>query len=240
MVKRSARASFMPNAYVFPGGRVDPDDADAPVVGGASDRARMGDTYGAPAAAYQVAAVRETYEESGVLLASGDPDEATRVDLQDRRVTWAQAAARHGWQVDASALVHWSWWITPEVEPKRYDTRFFLAHVPRDTDATHDRKETVASGWFTVRACLERFDAGEMVLAPPTWRTLWELRGFQSASQALAHGRTRRVVPIEPRGMRIPGGIAILLPGDPAFPSDDPVDGPTRIELLQGRWFIRN
>lgn len=240
MVKRSARATFMPNAYVFPGGRVDPDDADAPVVGGAQDRARMGDTFGAPAAAYQVAAVRETYEESGVLLASGEPDEATRVDLQERRVTWARAAERHGWQVDASALVHWSWWITPEVETKRYDTRFFVAHVPSGTDAAHDQKETVASGWFTIQACLDAFDAGEMVLAPPTWRTLWELRGFQTAGEALRHGRTRRVVPIEPRGLLLPDGIAILLPGDPEFPSEHPVDGPTRIELRDGRWFIHS
>lgn len=238
MVKRSSRSAFMPSAHVFPGGRVDPEDASVPVLGGEQDRHRMGETFGAPAAAYQVAAVRETYEEAGILLAQGAPDDAVRHALQRRETSFGEAAERLGWRVQADNLVYWSWWITPEAEPRRYDTRFFVAAVDRSVSARHDDYETVDSAWWTIGEVLQRFDRGEIILAPPTWRTLWEMQGQGDVRGVLDLGRRRRVVPIMPRGLQLDDGFAVLLPGDPGFPSEHPVDGPTRITLRQGRWFV--
>lgn len=236
LVQRSAKSGFMPLAHVFPGGRVDPDDALVPVIGGEQDRGRLGCD---DATAYVVAAVRETYEESGVLLATGEPHDPTRTSLQNRQVSFGDAADQRGWVVDADALVYWSWWITPEVEPRRYDTRFFLAHVDREVSARHDDYETIDSAWWCVRDTLDAFDRGELVFAPPTWRTLWELQDFDSVTAAMSAGRERRPVPIMPRGRLVDGCITVLLPGDPEFPSDQPVDGPTRHVLAEGRWFVR-
>lgn len=235
LVQRSAGSGFMPLAHVFPGGRVDPDDALVPVEGGEQDRDRLNSE---DATAYVIAAVRETYEEAGVLLARGEGDEATRLALQQRELTFLTAAERHGWVVEGDALVYWSWWITPEVEPKRYDTRFFVAHVDREVCASHDDYETVDSAWWPVCDTLEAFDRGELVFAPPTWRTLWELQGFETVVQVLEAGRRRRPVPIMPRGKIVDGSIVVLLPGDEEFPSDQPVEGPTRHVLAQGRWLV--
>lgn len=207
LVKRSSRSAFMPSAHVFPGGRVDPEDAEVQVEGGERDRVRMGETFGAPAHAYQVAAVRETLEEAQLQLRVAD-------------------------------LVYFAWWITPRGEPRRYDTRFFLAGVEGGDHAIHDDFEVVDSAWDAPSGWLEAFDQGRVVLAPPTWRTLWELAGFQTVSQALEHARELHVVPIEPRGRKTDDGFVVLLPGDPEYPSERPVQGPTRHELRAGRWFI--
>lgn len=235
LVQRSAKSGFMPLAHVFPGGRVDPADADVAVVGGEGDRARMGTEA---ATAYVVAAVRETYEESGVLLATGQPHGPTREALQKREVGFGTAAEQNGWVVDGSALVYWSWWITPEVEPRRYDTRFFLAQVDRDVSARHDDYETIDSAWWRVRDTLDAFDRGELIFAPPTWRTLWELQPYDTVAQAMAAGRLRQPIPIMPRGKLVDGCITVLLPGDPEFPAEQGVEGPTRHTLAEGRWFV--
>lgn len=236
MVQRSRKSGFMPTAHVFPGGRVDPEDADVPVLGGDADRHRMG--LGEAGAAFQVAAVRECYEEAGVLLASGQPDEQARTALQDRTRTFGDVAGELGWEVDASALVYWSWWITPEAEPRRYDTRFFVAHVGRDVAASHDGHETVDSAWWTVADVLDRFDQGEVLLAPPTFRTLWELRDFLDVAAILDAARLRPTPAIEPRARIDDGVVTVLLPGDPEHPSEDGLDGPTRHTLSKGRWFV--
>lgn len=236
MVQRSRQSGFMPTAHVFPGGRVDSEDADVPVLGGEIDRDRMG--LGDGGAAFQVAAVRECYEESGVLLATGEPVDDARGALQDRTRIFGDVAQEHGWEVDASALVYWSWWITPEAEPRRYDTRFFVAHVGRDVAASHDGHETVDSAWWTVSDVLVRFDSGEVLLAPPTFRTLWELRGFQDVPAILAAARLRKTPPIEPLARMDGGVVTVLLPGDPEHPADDGLDGPTRHTLSNGRWFV--
>ncbi|MCP4806511.1 MAG: NUDIX domain-containing protein [Proteobacteria bacterium] len=236
MVQRSKKSGFMPDAHVFPGGRVDLEDSDVVVRGGEEDRVRMG--LGAAGAAYQVAAVRECYEEAGVLLARGEPDDAARTALQDRKRTFGDVAEELGWEVDASDLVYWSWWITPKPEPKRYDTRFFVARVGRDVAASHDRYETVDSAWWTVAGVLERFDRGEVLLAPPTFRTLWEMRDHTDVESILAAGRGRVTPPIEPRARIDDGVVTVLLPGDPEHPSDEGLDGPTRHTLSQGRWFV--
>ena len=162
----------------------------------------------------------------------------TREALQKRELSFGAAAEQNGWVVDGSALVYWSWWITPEVEPRRYDTRFFIAHVDRDVSARHDDYETIDSAWWRVRDTLDAFDRGELILAPPTWRTLWELQPYDTVAEAMAAGRLRKPIPIMPRGKLVDGCITVLLPGDPEFPAEQGVEGPTRHTLAEGRWFV--
>ncbi|MCB9763640.1 MAG: NUDIX domain-containing protein [Alphaproteobacteria bacterium] len=236
MVKRSAKSAFMPHVYVFPGGRVDPDDAAVPAQGGADNRDRMGIS---DADAYMIAAIRETLEEAGVLLARGplDPGDRDAVRLGER--PFAALARARDWILDLDRLVYWAWWITPEVEPRRYDTRFFVASVPRGVDAIHDDHEVVDSAWWTLDEVLARFDAGALNLAPPTWITLHELSTFTRVEDALAAGRQRRPPAIMPRAkLNEDHSVSILLPGDPEHPSDTPVEGPTRLTLRAGRWFV--
>lgn len=236
MVKRSSKSAFMPHAHVFPGGRVDEDDAAAPGDGGASDRARMA-VEGARA--YQVAAIRETVEEAGVLLGDGQPTDLDREALRAGQTSFVELVRARGWRPDLDALVYWSWWITPEVEPRRFDTRFFVARVERGVAARHDAYETVQSSWWTAAETLRRFDAGEVNLAPPTLCTLLELASFGTVEAVLEAGRLRRPTPIMPRTVVADdGAITVLLPGDPEFPSEEPVAGPTRVTLRQGRWLV--
>ncbi len=228
MVKRSGRSAFMADAHVFPGGRVDPADARTPVVGGQADRLRMGIP---DAAAYQVAAVRETYEEANVLLARGRPDPEARRLLQSGRASFAEVAAARGWVVDADRLVYWAHWVTPEQESRRYDTRFFIADVTgQEVAAEVDRHEVVSGGWWTPAEVLQACDAGEVFLAPPTFCTLLELRDHATVSGAMAWGRTRRTPRIQPVLEQGPEGIAIVLPEE--------ADGPRRLTLRAGRWWV--
>ncbi len=233
LLKRSGKSPFLPTAYVFPGGRVDPGDVDAPVVGD-PDWERMGT---ADAISYLAAAVRECFEESGILLTTGTSEPTDRAALQRRDRTFAELARERGWVIEADALVYWAWWITPEREPRRYDTRFFIARVGADAVGTHDEYETVASEWIAPADAVERAEAGEMFLAPPTLCTLMELAEFSTVDAILAAGRLRTVPAILPRLAVEPDGcIAVVMPGDPEHPSAERVDGPTRMVLRDGRW----
>ncbi len=232
LIKRSGASPFMPHAHVFPGGRVDLADASAPVVGGDAERARMGLE---DALAYQVAAVRETFEETGILLADGEPDPEARASLQRRDASWRDVAEARGWVLRADTLVYWAHWITPEAESRRYDTRFFVAGVPADTVGRHDDYETVDSDWYAPAAALEAAMRGEIFLAPPTWRTLEELRPLQDVATALSVGAQRHVFPVEPRLGTDGGRLAILLPGDVDNPGE-PCAPYTRMVWRDGYW----
>ena len=229
LVKRNAKTSFFPHAHVFPGGRVDPADAAVSMVGGAVDRERMGCT---DAAAYQAAAIRETYEEAGLLLAEGAPDPASRKSLHAGIETLAEVAQRKGWVLNAERLVYWSWWITPEIEPRRYSARFFVAVVPSDMAARHDEVETVDSEWLRPADALAKFDRGQIYLAPPTHRTLVELTDFASTEAVLSAGRSRRTPAIMPQleGSH-QGRLDVVLPGHPDHPSPEQVEPPFSFTL---------
>jgi 8-oxo-dGTP pyrophosphatase MutT (NUDIX family) len=237
MVKRSARMAFMPDAHVFPGGRVDESDSVLPLFGGASDRSRIG---GDGAGALQAAAIRETFEEAGVLLARGGaPSVEDRQALLRGALGFEALVARRGLHLDADAIRLWSWWITPQIESRRYSTRFFVAKAPDAAEASHDDGETVQSAWWTPAEALAKFEAGQVQLAPPTFVTLRELLPYEQAADVLAAAAGRRVVPIEPTGaVHEDGSVTIYLPGDPLHPSQDRVDGPTRVTLRQGRWLV--
>ena len=228
MLKRSGRSGFFPHAWVFPGGRVDPADAEAQSTGTAT---------GLPEAdtAYAVAAIRECYEEAGVWMGDGAPPAAFRESLNDHSATLRDAPEL---VADLGRLAVWSWWITPELEPKRYDTRFFVAvlHPHESEGVSHDEIETVSSAWLTPADALARAAEGDFFLAPPTFRTLEELVTFGSGAEVMAAAQTRKVQPVMPRLDMGGDAVSIVLPGDPSYPSDTPVDGPTRIVFRQGRW----
>jgi 8-oxo-dGTP pyrophosphatase MutT (NUDIX family) len=228
MLKRSGRAGFFPDAWVFPGGRVDPADETSQQTG-AVPRLAASD------ARFAVAAIRECFEEAGVWLGAGDPKPAFRDRLNDRSATLADAPDL---VADLARLALWSRWVTPAVEPKRYDTYFFVAHLTREESAhaVHDDVETVQSLWITASDALGRATGPAFFLAPPTFRTLEELSVYATAKDIMAAAAHRVVRPIMPQIDMEGASLTIVLPGDPSYPSETPVDGPTRIAYRDGAW----
>lgn len=205
-VKRSADARFMGNAYVFPGGRLDPADREPGIPCDLTpDEAarRLGDDDPTRALALHIAALRECLEESGIVLATqpvaANVVAALREALKPREAPpLAALFARYGVTLAARSLVPLSRWVTPRVETRRFDARFFLARAAtRHEAATHDGSETVASAWLTPGDALARAVRKEIVLAPPTWRTLEALRHARSVDEALASAPTT-INPVEP------------------------------------------
>ena len=130
MLKRSGRSGFFPHAWVFPGGRVDTADEEARSTG-CTPGLPEGDDH------YAVAAIRETYEEAGVWMGAGEASSEFRAALNERTATLRDAP---GLVADLDRLAVWSWWVTPEIEPKRYDTRFFVAHLRKEEAAGGSRE----------------------------------------------------------------------------------------------------
>ncbi len=233
LLQRSRRAGFFPSAWVFPGGRVDAADGQAVARG-----AVRGAVQGLPAAdqAFGVAAVRETFEEAGVWLGEGPATPALRDRLNARTATLDDAPAL---VAHLDRMWWWSWWITPEAEPKRYDTRFFLCIVDRAEaeHAAHDDTETVRTRWLSAAAALAAHAAGGLALAPPTFRTLTELAAHPDPGALAAAAAARRPQPIQPRlRPRAAGGVDILLPGDPLHPATPAAPGPSRILWCGDHW----
>jgi 8-oxo-dGTP pyrophosphatase MutT (NUDIX family) len=173
----------------------------------------FGAAPGGVARAFGVAALRELEEEAGVRV--GD----TR-------------------GYDLGALRVWSHWITPEVEPRRYDTWFFAAALPPGAEPRADGQEAAQGAWFAPAAAAALAMEGGLPVAPPTLRTLMELCAYDHVAAALS--AERRTPPICPRFAREPDGtLHVLLPGDPDHPSEDAVDPPFRYAFAAGRWWAR-
>ena len=231
LLQRSQRSGFFPHAWVFPGGRVDAADHDA---------ATSGSIGGLPAdaSAFAVAAVRECFEEAGVWLGAGRPPDGLRDRLNAREATLADAPML---VADLDRLEQWAWWITPEVEPRRYDTRFFVTAVTRAevAHAAPDSRETVDARWLRPADALA---AGDVFLAPPTFRTLEELAALAHETdgdldEMMRAAASRPVDPIQPRLEKDDeGSMTIILPGDPDHPSSTPAPGPKRIVWRGTGW----
>jgi len=215
LLRRSRNSGFVPGAYVFPGGRVDPGDeqfaATLPVE--ESD----------PPLAYSVAAVREIFEETGVLLArfangGWAPDashdrimEAWREKLMLNEATIGDLLYEEGLTIALDPLACIAHWITPVAEPRRYDTRFFLAPLPKGRTARPDAREMTDALWITPAAALGRFDAGALPMVFPTVRTLQQLTGYTSTAELLSSTMGMQVKPVLPRLVRTARGVGIVI-----------------------------
>jgi len=213
MIRRAASMAFASGMYAFPGGAVDPRDASHAVEWVGPSPAEWAQRLGLedqPAARSMVcAAVRETFEESGVLLAGGPdsvvgdvsgPDwERDRQALVDRELAFSDFLERRGLALRADLLAAWGRWITPEFEPRRYDTCFFLAALPgaqRTRDVSGEADSVV---WASPAEAVARQRRGEMAMLPPTLVTLSELGPETSVAGALAAAGHRELTPIMPR-----------------------------------------
>ena len=250
MVRRHGKSGFMAGAHVFPGGKLDDDDASAALlercVGVTADQAgeRLGERDGRRALALHVAAIRETFEEAGVLLADGcDASELAeaRASLHDGTFSFERFVVDADLTLRVDRLRPQSRWITPEAEPRRYDTRFFLAPAPSEQEASHDAIETTAGEWLSPAAAIARMEAGEIQLPPPTLRTLQLLAPFASIEAAFADAASRRPPTIMPTFHDQDGTFILAMPGDSLHPEREPAfAGPTRFVLDGGRWWAKN
>ena len=234
LLRRQKTMAFAAGMYVFPGGAVDPRDealAESSWVGPPPEEwARLLTADTRLATALVCAAVRETFEESGVLLAGPSADEvvaditaddweADRIALLDRSLSLAEMLDRRGLVLRADLLRPWAHWITPEVEPRRYDTRFFVAALP-DGQRTRDvGGEADRVAWMRPRAALDAYEAGEIGLMPPTAFTLMEMTAFDGVAEVLAAGDARDVQPVLPKIVLTDDDEArILLPHHEGYP----------------------
>lgn len=215
LLQRSRNAGFVPGAYVFPGGRVDPgDEAFASILPA---------TNSGPPAAYLIAAVREIFEETGVLLArfvdgswapdaSSDPMlEAWREKLMTNGATIGDLLYEEGLSIALDQLAYYAHWITPIAEPRRYDTRFFVAALPPGRTARPDPREMTDAIWVTPAAALAQFDAGALPMVFPTVKTLQHLNRYTTVAEILAETRTVSVEPVLPRLVRTARGVGIVI-----------------------------
>ncbi|MCU1357044.1 MAG: hypothetical protein JWM89_2462 [Acidimicrobiales bacterium] len=236
MLRRNLKSDFVGGAYVFPGGAVDPVDRELdlePICEGRTDAdasRRLGIDRGG--LAYWVAAIRESFEEAGVLLAY-DAD-GTVVDLDDEAGTerWAahrkgvddgelrlvDLCATEGLRLAVDGMHYFGHWITPEGAPRRYDTRFFLAAAPALQTPLHDDHEVIANEWLRPADGIARARSGELTMMPPTLASLRAIARFDTAADALAAATEITDVPtILPRVIAADGGVRIVLPGDPDY-----------------------
>jgi 8-oxo-dGTP pyrophosphatase MutT (NUDIX family) len=250
MLRRNLQSDFVGGAYVFPGGAVDDHDRHEnldPVCRGRSDAqasAQLDIERGG--LAFWVAAIRECFEEAGVLLAY-DPsggiirlDQPTvearfvehrrSVDAGERRLV--EVCQDEHLQLAVDCMYYFSHWITPEGAPRRYDTRFFVAAAPEAQEPLHDDHEVIANLWIQPSDALERHRAGAFDLILPTYRCLQALERFERADDVLKAAAAIEQVPaMLPRIVEDQGGYRIVLPGDPGYDEIVPVDLPAGIPM---------
>ena len=256
LMKRHSKSQVLGGAYVFPGGKLDDDDLQVVVhqlLSQSRDQLFLQlqepeqDPLGA--AALYVAALREAFEECGVLFAK-QAEASKPLDVlqaaknlnalvQEGR-PFSSALGQLGCLLDTQALVPWARWITPKtptVSNQRFDARFFLGVMPKDQTALHDDFETTHSTWIAPKAALESYCAKEIELAAPQIMTLIDLARFNSTHQALAHARAQRTPKIEPHSTSIDGVRAVCFPGDALHPVRDKIlHGPSRLWFKDGRF----
>jgi 8-oxo-dGTP pyrophosphatase MutT (NUDIX family) len=231
LLRRVAGMAFAGGMTVFPGGGVDQRDADTSVAWTGPEPDWWGQRFACSASmarALVCAAVRETFEESGVLLAGPDPATvvadtsayaADRQALLARELSLAEFLTARGLVLRADLLRPWANWVTPEAEPRRYDTGFFLAELPEGQQADGESTEADAVHWRRPAEALADWQAGRVGLMPPTWTTLAELAEFTTVADAMAAPRV--IEKIIPRVVRDPDAYRVVLPGDPRYPAAD-------------------
>lgn len=239
MLRRTLSAVFASGMYVFPGGRLDDIDSgvEMEVVCDGLGDARASELLKVPAGglAYWVAAIRECFEEAGVLLArSIDTGEVVRFDdpkvaarfaaaragIYDSSLNLVQLCEAEGLRLTTDAIHYTAHWVTPIGERRRFDTRFFLARAPQAQEPLHDDGETIASLWTSPADALAREQSGELLMLPPTISCLQFLAEYATADAALAAAAAIGAPPkIVPKVVFPADGhpIQMLMPGDPGY-----------------------
>ncbi|WAX78843.1 NUDIX hydrolase [Streptomyces sp. KMM 9044] len=231
MLRRRTSMAFAGGAYAYPGGGVDPRDDDLRVRWAGPTRAWWADRLGAGETAAQAvvcAAVRETYEEAGVLLAGPTPDsvvgdttgpdwEADRAALVAREMSFAEFLDRRGLVLRSDLLGGWTRWITPEFEPRRYDTWFFVAALPEGQRTRNASTEADRTVWIAPGEAAAAYDRGELLMMPPTIATLRQLTAYTTAAQALEAAPARDLTPVLATARLEEGEVVLSWPGHDEF-----------------------
>ena len=226
MVERHHQIDFASSALVFPGGKVDAADGDAALRPRCAGAGRLDDGE----LALRVAAVRETFEESGVLIARrrgatalltqaevGPIEARERSELLAGRIAFGEIAARQGLELACDVLVPFAHWITPEFMPKRFDTHFFLVAAPPDQAAAHDGRESVDSLWIAVEQAIDDARAKRRSIIFPTLRNLVKLGRSRSVAAALERARREPIVTVLPQVARGENGPVIRIPAEAGY-----------------------
>jgi len=227
MMVRHYEIDFNSGALVFPGGSVDKNDKEI------IERPELytgGEGLDAAALSFRIAAIRETFEESGILLArpkgskalvdakrASEIEAAHRADLNDGKITFLQVLTDNGMVLALDELVPYAHWITPEGMPKRFDTWFFLAAAPPDQLGAHDGKESTDSIWVSPREAIAGGESGRFKLPFPTTRNLIKLGKQGSVTDALADSRGRDVVTVMPVVTKLEGGRQLRIPKEAGY-----------------------
>lgn len=223
LLRRSTASKFMPDTYVFPGGGLERDDMDTAfwlkhvdlpmqplgrVLGGPVDRMLP----------FAVAAIRETYEEAGLLLTRPIKNDPTPEPLLDPLISFSRRVEANGLELAVSRLARWHHWITPESMPHRFETFFFVAAVDSEQRCRPDNRETVHGTWVDPMRALEKNARGSLPLSPPTLVTLHQMLPCKDLDDLMTTARSRSwPAPIMPRLWPLDHGALIVEPWDPDY-----------------------
>ena len=222
MVVRNRKIAFAPGALVFPGGSVDPGDHDA------GDAADYSAGLSGEEMTLRVAAIREAFEECGVLLARRDGELVSGSEAERMVVVWrrkleadeisiTEIAKAEGLTLAVDLIQPFAHWITPEAEKKRFDTHFFIAMAPKGHVLDHDGGEAVEAVWLTPVAAMKEARAGTKALLFPTWLNLQVLEEAKTAKAAMVVARSRPVVTVMPDFKKVEGGIELRIPTEAKY-----------------------
>ncbi|MFF3402129.1 NUDIX hydrolase [Streptomyces sp. NPDC002659] len=240
MLRRRASMAFAGGAYAYPGGGVDPRDHDHLVRWAGPSLGTWAGRLGVDQASAQAivcAAVRETYEEAGVLLAgetpgtvvgdtTGDDWEADRRALVERELSFADFLDRRGLVLRSDLLGAWARWITPEFEPRRYDTWFFVAALPEGQRTRNASTEADRAVWIRPAEGAAGYDKGDLLMMPPTIATLRALEPYRAAADALAAAGEQDLTPVLAQArLDDEGQLVLSWPGHDEFTKHIPTEG---------------
>lgn len=221
LLKRPATARFAAGAYVFPGGKIDRADSDP------GFEPRMPSTSGDAEPAAVLAALRELFEETGLLLADrrpeADVERRLRSELLDDALTFGEAARRHDLAFTTTHLCYFARWITPRRFSRRYDTRFFLAELPEERTGFRPELTPEIDDflWVTPQSAVEMFRFGRLPMLFPTRVTLQALAEFERLRDVFERFDSGIVEPVTPRLLIRDKSIRPVLPGDPEYDEAD-------------------
>jgi 8-oxo-dGTP pyrophosphatase MutT (NUDIX family) len=227
MMVRHYEIDFNSGALVFPGGSVDKGDQ---AIIAQPELYSGGEGLDAATLSFRIAAIRETFEESGILLArpvgstvlvdakrAGEIEAAHRAHLCDSKTTFLDVLTESKMVLALDLLVPYAHWITPEGMPKRFDTWFFLAAAPPEQAGAHDGKESTDSIWLSPREALAGGESGRFKLPFPTTRNLIKLGKQASVKAALDDSRDKTIVSVMPVMTKLNGGRQLRIPAEAGY-----------------------